>query len=205
VPSKAFLHKPYPTNLPVVDICASCNSSFSEDEEYTVAFIGAVLVGTTDPKEQSHATAARILGRNEALRARIEKSKIEYRTIGGQTRVGWKPESNRVERVVVKNARGHAYFECGEPMLDEPSFVWAMPLSSLTETESDNFECEWEAGIAPWPEVGSRIMTRVLTGQDMDGGWMVVQEGWYRYSVRWQDGMQVKTVIGEYLATEVRW
>jgi hypothetical protein len=40
VPSKTLLRKPYPENLPTVDVCKSCNESFSFDEEYFAAFIG---------------------------------------------------------------------------------------------------------------------------------------------------------------------
>ena len=43
VPSKCLLSRPYPDNLPVVEVCASCNESFSLDEEYLIAFTGAVL------------------------------------------------------------------------------------------------------------------------------------------------------------------
>lgn len=38
-----------------------------------------------------------------------------YTTIGGEQRLVWKPDLERIERVVVKNARGHAFFEIGDP------------------------------------------------------------------------------------------
>ena len=56
-----------------------------------------------------------------------------------------------------------------------------------------------------WPEVGSRMMTRVLTGQDLLGEWVIVQDGVYRYSVVQQGVMLVRTVLFEYLATETYW
>lgn len=205
VPSKAFLESPYPSKLPTVDVCITCNSSFSTDEEYFVALLGAALAGSTEPSRQSHATAARVFDRNKKLRAAIERSKVEYKTVGGETRVVWKPDASRVIRIVLKNARGHAYFECGEPMLEEPTLVWAMPLTSLTEAERLEFESLQRTELAPLPEVGSRMMTRVLAGQDLVAGWVVVQEGRYRYAVEWGDGIQVKSVVGEYLATQVRW
>ncbi len=50
------------------------------------------------------------------------------------------------------------------------------------------------------------MTTRAFTGQDMDGGdWVIVQDGIYRYSVVDDGGIQVRTVVFEYLATEVRW
>jgi len=58
VPTKSLLREPYPPNLPVIEICKVCNQSFSADEEYLVAFLGAVLTGSTDPSIQKHVTPA---------------------------------------------------------------------------------------------------------------------------------------------------
>lgn len=38
-PSRAFLNKPYPTDLPTVLACKHCNNGFSADERYTSAYI----------------------------------------------------------------------------------------------------------------------------------------------------------------------
>lgn len=38
-PSKAFLQKPYPTDLPTVPACKKCNNGFSADERYASSFI----------------------------------------------------------------------------------------------------------------------------------------------------------------------
>jgi 3-hydroxyisobutyrate dehydrogenase-like beta-hydroxyacid dehydrogenase len=62
-----------------------------------------------------------------------------------------------------------------------------------------------EGSLASWPEVGSRMMTRVATGEDMVGQWVVVQEGVYAYSVQQNGGLRVRSVLFEYLATEVQW
>ena len=75
VPSKSLLLKPYPENLPLVEVCRSCNTGFSLDEEYLVAFLGSVMAGFTEPDRQSNPNAARILRRNPKLRTRIERSR----------------------------------------------------------------------------------------------------------------------------------
>jgi hypothetical protein len=202
VPSKGLLLKPYPANLPVVEVCAECNVSFSLDEEYTVAFLGAVIAGSTDPANQDN-PAAEIFARNPKLKARIERGKTEYETIGGETRVTWKAESERIARVILKNARGHAFFEYGEPMLDVPTHAASISLTALSAGERARFE---DVDMGPvWPEVGSRMMTRMRTGQDLSGGWVVVQDGVYRYSVSQEGSMIVKAVLFEYLAAEVCW
>ncbi len=56
-----------------------------------------------------------------------------------------------------------------------------------------------------WPELGSRMMTRILTGQDLSDGWVIVQDGVYRDAVLQQGRLTVRSVIEECLATEVRW
>ncbi|MCW2359804.1 MULTISPECIES: HNH endonuclease [Bradyrhizobium] len=206
VPSKSLLAKPRPHHLPIVTICRECNTGFSLDEQYAVTFLSCVLAGSTDPEKQPNASAARALADSAALRARIESSRTEYATQGGDTRIVWKPDMDRMERVVLKNARGHAYFEYGEPMLEAPTHVRLLPLEGMTATERDNFEGLGQVeSLAPWPEVGSRMMTRLATGEDMAGQWVVVQEGIYRYSVQQAGGLRVRSVLSEYLATEVQW
>jgi hypothetical protein len=76
----------------------------------------------------------------------------------------------------------------------------------MTATERQDFEGRNdEASLALWPEVGSRMMTRLVTGEDMAGQWVVVQKGVYRYSVQQAEGLLVRSVLWEYLATEVQW
>jgi hypothetical protein len=128
---------------------------------------------------------------------------MEYKTVGGETRLLWTPEQDRVSRIVLKNARGHAFFEYGEPMLAEPDHVWAAPLETLTATQRTEFE-NVDMGQS-WPEVGSRMMTRVMTGQDLSGAWVIVQDGHYRYAVAPEGTILVRSVLHGYLATEVCW
>ncbi len=206
VPSKVLLRQPYPENLPVVDTCVDCNKGFSADEEYLHLFLHCVLRGSTDPEQHSDPKIARALQRHKKLRARIERSKTEYRTIFGETRCVWEPERERVERIVMKNARGHVFYECGEPMLSEPQHVRAVPLAAMPSAAREGFENDGMAGeLALWPEVGSRMMTRVLTGQDMRDGWILVQDGVYRFRLQQGSGIVVRSVLFEYLATEVGW
>ncbi|MCY4398211.1 MAG: hypothetical protein OXE96_02550 [Gemmatimonadetes bacterium] len=206
VPSKALLRKPYPENLPVVDTCVACNKRFSPDEEYLRLFLHCVLIGSTDPERHSDAKIARALQRHKKLRARIERSKTEYRTIAGETRCVWKLEKKRVERIVVKNARGHVCYEYGEPMLGEATRVWTQTLTAMSASEREEFEYDGVVEeLAGSPEVGSRMMTRGLTGQDMRDGWVIVQDGVYRFRVQQRCGIVVRSVLSEYFATEVNW
>jgi hypothetical protein len=202
VPTKGLLRQPYPENVPVIPVCKQCNNDFSRDEEYFVAFLGCVFSGSTDPDAKGNAHVARTLRRSPKLRALIERSCADYKTIGGDTRRLWKPDSARINRVVLKNARGHAFFELAEPIMSAPEYVWSMPLSALTKSEREDFE-NIESGNF-WPEVGSRMLTRAAGGHDLSGPWVIVQQGIYRYALA-QAPLRVRTVIHEYLATEVCW
>jgi len=201
VPTKSLLIKPRPHHLPTVTICRKCNNDFSRDEQYFVTFLSCVLAGSTDPEKQRNASAARALAKSMPLRTMIERTKKEFQTIGGMTHIIWQPDMDRINRVILKNARGHAYFEYGEPKMEPPLHVWARPLDSMSESE----RAEYEGDVAMWPEVGSRMMTRVLTSLDLDGDWVVVQDDIYRYAVDHADGLRVRSIIWEYLATEVLW
>lgn len=206
VPSKSLLDRPLPPHMPQVEICRQCNSSFSLDEEYLVAFLSCVLAGSTDPDAHTNPRVQRALLRNPALLARIEASRKTCSTAGGGEHVIWQPEMDRVNSVVLKNARGHAYFEYGEPMLSEPDHIWAMPLVSMNRDQRTTFEDVGPSGgLAGWAEVGSRMMTRQVSGQDMDTGWVVVQPQVYRYAVMQDGSITVRSVLRNYLATEVRW
>ena len=203
VPSKSLLEKPYPPELPTVRICTDCNTSFSRDEEYFAAFLGAVLSGSTDPESQKTSTAARIFRRNNALRKRIDAQRQDYTTVFGTQETVWNPETDRVRNVIVKNARGHVYYELGQPAFGEPSSVGIRPLEMLSQDDLSGF-LAIDHGDG-WPEVGSRMMTRLMTGQDMEDGWIVVQDGIYRFAAVEDDRFLVRIIIQEYLAAEVFW
>ena len=111
----------------------------------------------------------------------------------------------RIERVVVKNARGHAYHEISEPLMDDPASVWIRPLPLLSPVERQRFESIGASSLDIWPEVGSRMSVRVAEDENLVGGWAEVEAAHYRYALDWGGGITVRTVIWDYLATEVRW
>ena len=206
VPSKCLLMRPYPIDLPVVDVCHACNQSFSVDEEYFAAFLSSVISGSTDPKHQNSRFAARkILKRSAKLRDRIDRSNNQGVTQLGESFNSWFPEIERIKRVVIKNARGHFVYEFGslESVSSSPSHEYVVPFDSLDDCARQEFEnCNFSE-FTSWPGIGSRMMFRVVEGHDLNGPWIVVQDGVYRYAV--DESGVVRTVIHEYLATEVSW
>lgn len=49
------------------------------------------------------------------------------------------------------------------------------------------------------------MMTRMISGADLDNGWAIVQEGVYQYAITQEGTLRVRSVIRNYLATEVFW
>jgi hypothetical protein len=203
VPSRILLVDPLPENLPTIPTCDECNNGFSKDEEYFSAFLSATLSGTSKPDQQINDKAAKILARQKSLRARIEASRTLYTDPDGVQHLSWQPETDRISRVITKNARGHAFFELSEPKLDAPDTCEYVPLSALSESQRKSFESIKQPAF--WPEVGSRMMTRLISGLDFNAGWVIVQPGIYRYSIIYGAGVTVKSVIWDYLATATRW
>ena len=116
----------------------------------------------------------------------------------------------RVKRVVIKNARGHALYELDRGMSFEAVDFFAIPLQILTPEQRDEFETIGATGeLLGWSEVGTlRFHRQCGTAQsDMMGPWVIVKNGVYRYAVvdREDDGLLVQSVIQEYLATSVYW
>ena len=191
--------------LPQVMVCEGCNSGFSSDENYLLCVLTAVMAGSLYPNARTHSEAANVLRSNRHIvRALKEASRIQMPLFDNPQPLTLYPDSSRVGRVVVKNARGHAHYELGEPLHEEPSLIWFGPLMSMSRGERANFERIGD-GVNLWPEVGSRMTVQVLDGVDQSGSWIEVEDGRYRYAIDWSSGITVRTVIWEYLATETSW
>ena len=202
IPTKALLNSPYPENLMDVGMCRECNSGFARDEEYFAAFLASVISGSIEPDPLQFPTASRILAHNPRLRSRIDATRRVEATPGKDTLVTWTPELERIERVIVKNARGHVLFELGQAIALPPTHVNIAPIELLSPQQLSQFE--YPRGVAGWPEVGSRLMLRLLeTGECGAGGWVEVQNGVYRYAI--DELPRVRMVLREYLAAEVAW
>jgi len=107
---------------------------------------------------------------------------------------------------LLKLARGHASYELGEHMLDEPNIVEFCPIHLLGGEERVRFESSPIDGpLAPWPEVGSRAMQRLVSGDDLVNGWVVVQAFRYRYQATFAGSVHIRMVLRDYLAAEVVW
>ncbi|MER9852528.1 MULTISPECIES: hypothetical protein [unclassified Mesorhizobium] len=161
------------------------------------------MSGTTDPHYQVFETARKVLAGNAKLRREIEAARRERADADGNPRLVSLPELDRIRRVVLKNARGHAFHELGQPMLEEPDDILIVTLEVIAEERLADF-LTVDLG-SRWPEVGSRLLQRVYEGIDMVDGWIIVQPGIYVFAVIETDGVTVRSIIREYLLTEVSW
>ena len=190
--------------LPQVVICKRCNSGFSKDETYLLCVLHAVVAGGFSPDKTKHPEAAKVLRSNRhivrLLRAASDPQLSLFKDSEPFTVY---PDMTRIQRVVVKNARGHAYHEMGEPLHDPPS-VTITPLSLMTDEARAQFESVGD-GQDVWPEVGSRMTVWLVDDQALAGGWIQVEAERYRYAIDWTNGVTVRSVIWDYLATETRW
>lgn len=221
VPTKSLLTKPlrkrgaeYDSGagdemdyLPQVIVCRRCNSIFSPDENYLLCVLHAVMAGSLYPDPAKHPEAATILRSNRHVVRSLKRGPDgQLLLFGNQQPFTLFPDADKVRRVILKNARGHAYHELGEPLLEAPEYVAFVPLGQMSPEQRDAFETVGShAELAVWPEVGSRMTVQLFDEEVMVGGWITVEPGRYRYSIDWSDAVTVKTVIWEYLATETRW
>jgi hypothetical protein len=203
VPSLIFLDLPYPQDLPVVPACKNCNQGCSKDELYVACLLDCAVSGSVASCSRPKVKAE--LREHQRLARRL----LHSRFVDENGQVWWRVESERLTRVVVKLARGHAAYEDAEPMLDEPVSTEVALLCLMPEDDVASFESE--LGHCLRPEYGSRAFLQMLRAARNPGErrWTVVQEGRYRYCVDRPAGKRVKIlvriVLNEYLACAVAW
>jgi hypothetical protein len=174
--------------------------------------IECAIAGTTAPEKIRRASIAQKLLQSSSLRTRLEKCR---KVIGGV--VTFEAEEERLRRVLLKLLRGHAAFELGRPLRDEPSYFFWWPVSIMTMEQRENFDAPHKVQFIG--EVGSRGTQRLEVTQMLladEAGktatlnfvfnhWMVVQEFNYRFHAIDDEIIVLKAVIGEFLACEASW
>ena len=173
----------------------------SLDEEYVACMVECVMAGSL--AEVRRDKIRKILDRKAALGARLEQAR---RIVDGGTL--FLVETERVQSVLVKLARGHVLYELNERCSEEPTHIQFQPIHLMSKEIRERFETSPDTSVQPglsiWPEVRSRALQRLIAaGPDYERGWVIVQPGRYRYLA--SVGTLVRIVISEYLACEVAW
>lgn len=204
VPSRCFLDKPYPQDMPVVPCCHNCNHDFSKDEEYVSCLIDCMKAHTTNPDEiQREKTRKTLLHYSIGLKERIAS---QIRDFGGETI--YDIEKERFQKIMRKLAFGHLAYENDSLSWDNSTFnisMWLLP--EMSESQKQSFFKPYIGNLLP--EVGSRGLERM----ELDGinneksafssSWITVQKNRYSYCVS-PDSNRVKFIIADYFAVEVR-
>ncbi len=201
VPSRIFLNKPYPENLPTVPACKKCNESYSLDEEYLACIIECARCGTIEVDKLERDKIKKILNRKTAL---YEKVKDSFLTKDNNLFVNI--EANRVNNILIKLAQGHILYEFNQYVKDV-SHINIMSFADLSISEINYFNENEECTIAP--DLGCRAMDEgfyVMCSDTTANGitsWQYVGNESYRYLTYYDEGHRVKIVIAEFLACEV--
>lgn len=193
-------------------MCYKCNNSASKDEEYLACLIDCIVSGTTDPAEVRRDKVKRLLIEKPRLHRLMERSCRDE----GAGKLAWSLKKRRVDRVLLKMARGLVAYDLADPRLEDPDYFAVYMLPNLSETERQEFENVPEQTILP--EIGSRAFIRdaavvhieVIGREPMalplpHLPWIEIQSKRYRYATSYASGLTVRIVLSEFLACEVRW
>jgi hypothetical protein len=145
---------------------------------------------------------AKLLDGKPALLQRPRKSKLDV-----EDAPTWNVETERAKSVLLKLARGHAAYELNQPRTDLPLYIDFKPVQRMSDNVREAFEGHSATLVAPWPDVGSRAMQRllVLGSEVYTEGSVLVQEGNYRFRASQEGGLTIQMVLREYLACQVGW
>lgn len=217
VPSRVFLSKPYPEDLPVLPACKQCNNSFSNDELYTEVYITTIKFLSGYADSLSKENQKRMYLNTAFLDAQNDLSKY------------YNSESisinEKVVRVITKLAVCHMVYElsegycvndaCIKPISVSYSFAFDMTADEKKQYDSFIFINDKRV-----PEIGSRVFDKIFVLepvlQRIDNGeqselqmlvmnWTDIQEHNYRY-IAWLENnnfFHVKIVIHDFLYAEI--
>lgn len=214
VPSKTFLKKPLPSDLPVLPACKKCNNGFSSDELYAKTYIECLKAVFINSNLDYLQVAP-------SDRKEIREAKLSIKKAFDQKELVF---DDRVGRVLLKLAIGHAVYELSEGYY---SLAWAgNPLytkyiirSTVSEAEWNSLEYAEAMNEKILPVIGSRVFRNLFVFQlplkNSEGNgdlnlnllmmdWTDIQEGEYRYVAYFDnDKLVVKMIIMDFLYGEV--
>lgn len=207
-PSKVFLEKPYPDDLPVLPACFECNNSFSSDELYTKMYMDSIgyssgFYNNISPLLKKH------MSENTAFND--AKRDYEY-----YIENGFFPENNKILRILTKLAICHLVYELYEcysiegcevqPSMIKYTFLLDKNVSSSQIKEPIILEHSL-------PMVGTRVYNHIFVCEPITSHplaepilimeWTDVQQYCY---VTWMDSdesFKVRLLINDLLYAEI--
>ena len=179
-----------------VSMCRSCAMRVSGDDAYLSMFLKQGIANVPElERDRPRDGEIGVFTHEEQL--------LVSAAYDGLPRFISNPQYERILAVIVKNARAHVLAELGRVMPGWPDamLVKTLPNASLAWIDSflkiDHTQT--------WPQAGSRLMVRMFTGENMQSGWIIVAPDSYAYTVFENGGVTVRSIIKEYLLTEISW
>jgi len=202
VPSKVFLDKPFPENLPTIPACFRCNNDYSSDENYVACFLDVLKESLYKDYKMRENTVKR-LEKDHAL-----KTLIDLNIKKDDGKVFFDIDENRLLRILKKLARGHAGFELDYVDFNDTEmevnydFRFNLSIEELNEFNQISVS-------QVCPEIGSRGLLIIQNFESAEAlafaGWHDIQDKYYRYQVGYNDNNDicVKMEIYEFLFCKV--
>jgi hypothetical protein len=162
IPSKNLLDEPFPLNLLTIPSCSECNKSFSLDEEY---FLNVLVEISSNPtlvsKKRKGGNVYKARQRSKGLKARIENSLIE----GEDGKIYFKSETDRIKRVIEKNAFGlyfHRYKKL--PKLEHFRCTGIFPFSIEETRPAEIFMLTYSEKFRPkrWTNIQNNVFSYIV-------------------------------------------
>jgi hypothetical protein len=193
VPSRVFLEKPFPENLPIVPACYTCNNSFSGDELFLSILLERIKLKYIKDNYSC----------SDRVRKRIEENKIIVDNIDTVLNDNKLEQLNeRICNVLTKLAIGHAVYELsvGYPKDDDLIVKYDVFYSFsylMSSKEIEDFTTPYILNEALLPEVGSRGYEKILV-LDLKYGGVEDTEKWFKSSLILLDWVNVQQDKYEY-------
>ncbi len=210
-PSRTFLNKPYPTNLPTVPACRRCNNGFSEDEKYTSTYINYLYEYYENSREDIF--KLNDLNARENVDAKLAAEKFVQKPCSDE----------RLIRIFSKLAMCHATYEIsqGYYIQDHTISIDRISYGIKPLIGTDTWQVLERAEIISneiFPEIGSRAFRNIyvveINTETIDNqyytipvllmDWVDVQDGCYKYQVYIKNNqVWIKMIIRNFLYCEV--
>lgn len=192
IPSKVFLDKPYPDNLPVVPCCKRCNEQFSIDEEYVAVLLECARWQSFSPEQFKREKIRKIVEHNpailETVRETVNPLLDEHFSIDS--------ENARLNKVLTKLIAGHLRFEgLGQLFLHD-----GLDICFYQDVHANpDFYNQFRSPIFSdlLPEVGSRALMVLVEHGNAGSPWFTVQPRMYEYCVA-PDNCEVRIIIQDF-------
>ena len=196
IPAESVASGALQRSIVQVSMCGDCALRVGGDDAYLSMFLKRGIAHMPE------------LGRDGTPDGRVdvftrEEQLLVSASYDGLPRFISNPQYERILAVIVRNARAHVLAELGRVMPGWPDamLVKTLPNASLawitSFLEVDHTQT--------WPQAGSRLMVRMFTGENMQSGWIVVAPNNYAYTVFENGSITVRSIIKEYLLTEISW